>query len=174
MIQETYQVRPYLSFFPFIYGVFTTIKCFYSCIPFFSILLASTPNGEVRIKFETLKSLDPEALDIDGHLSQHSMHRLEHFQQQSPSSSHNSQTPVDAIILKSELKSNQAQTTSTTTSSSQSQQQQLQQQEQNQSQDEQNTMIMEIDPTNIKREQNMVITPEIVSMMTAGNIGEHY
>lgn len=42
-----------------------------------------TPNGEVRIKFETLRSLDPETLEIDNRAApvQYSMQQLDHFQQ---------------------------------------------------------------------------------------------
>ncbi len=53
----------------------------------------STPNGEVRVKFETLRSMDPETLEIDGHISQHSIHHLDLF---------SNKQPADAIILKTD------------------------------------------------------------------------
>lgn len=42
-----------------------------------------TPNGEVRIKFETLRSLDPETLEIDNRAPpvQYPMQQMEHYQQ---------------------------------------------------------------------------------------------
>lgn len=57
------------------------------------IPLGSTPNGEVRVKFETLRSMDPETLEIDGHMSQHSIHHLDLF---------SNKQPADAIILKTD------------------------------------------------------------------------
>lgn len=111
----------------------------------------------MRIKFETLRSLDPEALDIDNHMSQHSIH---HFQSPHMNNSmhHNNHTqqhhhPVDAIILKTEV------------------QQPVQQPQQHHSHPQ-----MEIDVSNIKVEQTqgMTITPEIVTIMsTGGQMGKY-
>lgn len=85
--------------------------------------------------------MDPETLEIDGHISQHSIHHLDHF---------SNKQPADAIILKTD----QLQPT---------QKQQQQQQ----------TMVMEIDANNIKHEQSMIITPEIVTMMTSSHMGNN-
>lgn len=89
--------------------------------------------------------MDPDTLDIESQMSQHSIQHLDHFRQHSNSPLHQ---PKDAIIIKSD---NQ------------------QQQQQRQSSQ---TLTMEIDTSNIKREQGMIITPEIVSMMTPGHMGK--
>lgn len=56
-----------------------------------------------------------------------------------------------------------------------SHQQQQQMQSQSQQQGHQGmsgNTVMEIDPNNIKHEPAMIITPEIVTMMTTGNMGK--
>ena len=90
MIRVIYQVRPYLSFF---HQQFIRKAASNKILFFRSFCSGSTPNGEVRVKFETLRSMDPETLEIDGHISQHSIHHLDLF---------SNKQPADAIILKTD------------------------------------------------------------------------
>lgn len=111
--------------------------------------------------------MDPgETLDIDGHISQHSIHHLDHFQ--SPSDSNTGGTAATNTSGGQQQQSNE---NDNHQQHHQQQQHQQPQQQQQQHQHHQQT-IMEIDPSNIKHEQGMIITPEIVSMMTGGHMGE--
>lgn len=62
------------------------------------VLLGATPNGEVRIKFETLKSLDPaETMDIENHLSPHTISQQQ-SQQQQQQQHQSSSTPTHIMV----------------------------------------------------------------------------
>lgn len=86
--------------------------------------------------------MDSDTLELDGHVSQHAIHNLGEFQQQSP--------PSQTQTIGSDLNGSGN----------------------NGSQPSHQTATMDIDINNIKHEQPMVITPEIVTMMTSGHIGK--
>ena len=144
--------------------------------------------------------LDPtEPLDIDNHLAQHMIQRLD----QSPMHSMHHHTGDESNSnlvqhIKSEvIEAKQQQQQQQQQQHHQSQQHQLHQQlhvqsqqqqhhqqqqhQQHQQQQHQQThqeitgaTVMEIDPSQIKHEPGMIITPEIVNMMTTGHMGKFY
>lgn len=118
--------------------------------------------------------LDPaETLDIDNQIAQHIIQRLD----QSPMHPIQHQTSVDdnKLNIIQNIKTEVVDTKHLQQPQLHSQHQggqQLQQQTNNQ--DISASTVMEIDPNNIKHEPGMIITPEIVTMMTAGHMGKRF
>lgn len=151
------------------------------------------PNGEVRIKFETLRPLDQDAATAANSNASTIIKTPLQQQKSVPETTKTVKKPADTIVLKGNAKQqNQTKakaTRATKAEKLQQQQQLLQEQQQKQQQEQQQQqqqmdqemvnedqdIIMEIDPTDIKREQNMILTPDLDMMGTSSdNMGKFY
>ncbi|XP_037923492.1 longitudinals lacking protein, isoforms H/M/V isoform X2 [Hermetia illucens] len=123
--------------------------------------MSCTPSTDTRDL-----SNPTESLDIDNHIAQHIIQRLDQspIEQMHPSTTSEDNKISQHLIqnIKTEIVDKQH---------SHQQQQQMQSQSQQQGhQGMSGNTVMEIDPNNIKHEPAMIITPEIVTMMTTGNM----
>lgn len=147
------------------------------------MLVLDTPNGEVRIKFETLRPLDQDTVAVvNSNATTTTIKKAANQQQQQQVVQDKPvKQPVDTIVIKGNAaptaKQQQlAKAKAIKAEKQQKQQQQLQQQQQDQLDqemaDNEQNIIMEIDPVNIKSEQAMILTPEMATIMSSGQLGK--